>query len=317
MFSITFGYVSLMAMNLNHLRIFASVAHHGSLTRAARDLRVSQPAVSKQLADLEQDLATRLVDRLPRGVRLTAAGELLVAHAQRILQEERTAEQELRDLRGLGRGTLSVGASTTIGSYLVPSLFGELHRLHPGVQLALEIANSAAVQTAVLSSRIDVGLIEGFVASDMLAFETLAADELIAIVEPGHPALERAPLRATALRGLPLLMREPGSGSRDVIEATLRERNIEIAPVMSLGSTEAIKNAVRHGLGIAFVSRLTVEHELASRRLIELPFSDLQVRRDLYLVTLKGKRHSPAAGAFIALVRTRQHAVQRGDVYAI
>lgn len=317
MFSITFGYVTLTSMNLNHLRIFASVAHHGSLTRAARDLRVSQPAVSKQLGDLEHDLATRLVDRLPRGVRLTAAGELLFTHAQRILQEERTAEQELRDLRGLGRGTLSVGASTTIGSYLVPSLFGELHRLHPGVQLALEIANSAAIQTAVLSGRLDLGLIEGFVASDMLAFETLAADELIAIAAPGHPAVDRAPLRATALRGLPLLMREPGSGSRDVIEAALRERNIEIAPVMSLGSTEAIKNAVRNGLGVAFVSRLTVEHELSSRRLIELPFSDLQIRRDLYLVTLKGKRHSPAAGAFIALVRARQHAIQRGDVYAI
>ncbi|HEX4352508.1 MAG TPA: LysR family transcriptional regulator, partial [Polyangiales bacterium] len=120
-------------MNLNHLRVFESVGRQGSLTRAARELRVSQPAISKQLSDLEHDVKTPLVDRLPRGVRLTAAGEILFAHAQRMLQAERTAQQELRELRNLGRGKLAVGASTTIGSYLVPSVFGELHRLHPGV----------------------------------------------------------------------------------------------------------------------------------------------------------------------------------------
>lgn len=307
-------------MNLNHLRIFASVAQHGSLTRAARDLRVSQPAISKQLSDLENDLATRLVDRLPRGVRLTAAGELLYAHAQRILQAERAAEQELRDLRGLGRGKLSVGASTTVGSYLVPSLFGELHRLHPGVQLELEIANTTVIQRAVLQNKLDLGLIEGFVASDMLAFETLTADELIAIAAPGNPVLQRAPLRAVDLRDLPVLMREQGSGSREVIEAALRARDIQLTPVMSLGSTEAIKNAVLNGLGVAIVSRLSVDYELQSRRLVELPFRDLRIRRDLYLVTLRGKRPSSAATAFIALAQARQiavHAAERGDVYAI
>lgn len=307
-------------MNLNHLRVFASVAQHGSLTRAARDLRVSQPAISKQLGDLEIDLGTRLVDRLARGVRLTAAGEILYAHAQRILQAERAAEQELRDLRGLGRGRLAVGASTTVGSYLVPSLFGELHRLHPGVQLELEIANTAAIQTAVLENNLDLGLIEGFVASELLDVETLAADELIAIAAPGHPALQRAPLRAADLKELPVLMREQGSGSRDVLEAALREREIALTPVMSLGSTEAIKNAVLHGLGVAIVSRLSVDYELQSRRLVELAFRDLRIRRDLYLVTLRGKRPSPAASAFIALAQARQSTLQpaqRGDVYAI
>ncbi|MEY4578769.1 MAG: hypothetical protein RL701_3472 [Pseudomonadota bacterium] len=307
-------------MNLNHLRVFASVAQHGSLTRAARELRVSQPAISKQLSDLEHDLATRLVDRLPRGVRLTAAGEILYSHAQRILQAERTAEQELLDLRGLGRGKLSVGASTTVGSYLVPSLFGELHRLYPGVQLDLAIANTAAIQQAVLENRLDVGLIEGFVASDMLEVQTLAADDMIAIAAPTHAALHAAPLRARDLHTLPILMREHGSGSRDVVEAALRDRGIVLEPVMSLGSTEAIKNAVRHGLGIAFVSRLSVEQELQSRRLVELPLADLSIRRDLYLVSLKGKRHSPATTAFIALTQQRKRDARPalpGDSYAI
>lgn len=307
-------------MNLNHLRVFASVAEHGSLTRAARDLRVSQPAVSKQLNDLEEDLATQLVDRLPRGVRLTAAGEILYTHAQRILQAERTAEQELRDLRGLGRGKLSVGASTTVGSYLVPTLLGELHREHPGVTLDLTIANSAAVQNGVLENQYDVGLIEGFIASDLLEVETVTTDDMIAIAAPTHPALTHAPLWSGALRELPLLLREHGSGSREVVEAALRSRGLAIAPVMSLGSTEAIKNAVLHGLGIAFVSRLSVVHELASRRLVELPFRDLHVRRDLLLISLRGKRHSPATSAFIALTQRqlrRSRSELPGNSYAI
>jgi len=307
-------------MNLNHLRVFASVARHGSLTRAARELLVSQPAISKQLNDLELDLATRLVDRLPRGVRLTAAGEILYAHAQRILQVERTAQQELQDLRDLSRGKLAVGASTTIGNYLVPSVFGELHRQHPGVQLELVIANTAATQAAVLENRLDVGLIEGFVASDLLEVETLTADEMVAIAAPTHPVLQRAPLHAGALGELPLLMRERGSGTRDVVEAALRERGVVVSPTMSLGSTEAIKNAVRHGLGIAIVSRLSVEQELQSRHLVELSFRDLKITRDLYLISLKGKRHSPATTAFIALAQQRQRkgrTMSPGDSYMI
>jgi DNA-binding transcriptional LysR family regulator len=307
-------------MNLNHLRAFASVANHGSFTRAARALHVSQPAISKQLGDLEQDLGTTLVDRLPRGVRLTAAGEVLFAHAQRILSSEQAAESELRDLTQLAGGRLSIGASTTLGSYFVPSVLGELHRMYPRVQLSLRIANTALIQEAVLENRLDLGLTEGFVASPALSVETLAADELIAIAAPGHPALARAPLPAVALLSLPFLMREPGSGSRDVVEASLRALGLTVEPIMSLGSTEALKNAVLHGLGIAIVSRLTVEHELSSGRLAELKLTDLTIRRDLHLVSLRGKRRSPAATAFIELVHRRERRDPlpiRGDVYAI
>ena len=316
--SIAFSYARI-AMNLNHLRVFASVAEHGSLTRAARALHVSQPAVSKQLGDLENDLGALLVDRLPRGVRLTAAGEVLFAHAQRILHAERAAESELRDLAELEAGRLSIGASTTIGSYFVPSLFGELHRAHPRVQLELRIANTASIQEAVLENRLDLGLTEGLVTTDALEIEVLDGDELVAITAPGHPALGRAPLTARELSTLPLLMREPGSGSRDVVEAALLERGFRVQPIMALGSTEALKNAVLHGLGVAIVSRLTVEYELRTGRLAELALRDLQIRRDLHLVTLQDKRLSPAARAFIDLLRRRQRSVasKRGDVYAI
>jgi DNA-binding transcriptional LysR family regulator len=280
---------------------------------------VSQPAISKQLGDLEEDLGAHLVDRLPRGVRLTAAGQVLFAHAQRILHAEHAAESELRELAELGGGRLSIGASTTVGSYFVPSLFGELHRAHPRLELELRIANTAAIQEAVLENRLDLGLTEGHVRADALEVETLATDELIAIAAPGDPALGRAPLSARALVQLPLLMREVGSGSREVVEAALLERGLRAQPIMALGSTEALKNAVLHGLGVAIVSRLTVEHELRTARLAELTLSDLHIRRSLHLVTLRGKSPSPAASAFLELARGRQRsdASLRGDVYAI
>ncbi len=293
-------------MNLNHLRVFSRVAEVGSLTRAAQALRISQPAVSKQLAELEADLGMALFDRLPRGVRLTAAGETLREHAERILNSEASALTELRDLAGLGRGRLSIGASTTIGSYLVPGLFAELHRLHPAVELDLQIANTAAIEAAVRDNRLDLGLTEGLVATDALTTETVAADEMVAIAPPDHPLLARAPIAARELASVPLLMRERGSGTRDVVEAALRAHAIHVEPIMSLGGTEALKNAVLHGLGIAIVSRLTVEQELRTGRLAELTLSDLHIRRDLHLVMLAGKRPSPAAAAFIALLRGRR-----------
>ncbi len=307
-------------MNLNHLRAFSEVARAGNLTRAAQALRISQPAVSKQLAELEADLGADLFDRLPRGVRLTAAGEALYEHAQRILSAEQAAESELRELGQLRRGRLSIGASTTIGSYLVPTLFGELHRAHPRVELQLQIANTAVIQAAVLDNSLDLGLTEGFVASDALAVEVVAHDEMVAIAAPGHPALREPVLRARDLTRLPVLMRERGSGTRDVVEAALAALGVRVEPSMALGSTEALKNAVLEGLGIAIVSRLTVEHELKSGRLLEARISDLRIRRDLHLVTLKGKRLNRPMVAFIDLLHRRlrgRDPAPPGGVYAI
>jgi DNA-binding transcriptional LysR family regulator len=307
-------------MNLNQLRAFTAVAREGNLTRAAQALRLSQPAVSKQLAELEADLGSALFDRLPRGVRLTSAGSLLLGHAERILATEAQAHKELRELHSLARGRLAIGASTTIGSYLVPPLFGEFQRAHPQVALALEIANTAQIQAAVLDDRVDLGLTEGFVVSDALEVEVVAKDEIVAIAPPGHPLLaERSQIDAARLARVPFLMREPGSGSRDVIEAALRGHDVALVPAMELGSTEALKSAVASGLGIAMVSRLAVELELRAGVLVELPIRDLTIRRSLHLLRLRAKQPSVAMGAFLDLLHARQ--AQRGagpgDVYAI
>jgi DNA-binding transcriptional LysR family regulator len=292
-----------MPFNLNQLRIFSEISKAGNITRAAERLKLSQPAVSKQLVELEQSVGMALFDRLPRGVRLTAAGEILRDHAARIFATEIAAEQELAELAGLSRGRLSVGASTTIGSYLVPRLFGEFHRAHPQIQLELEIANTAAIQDAVLDNRVDLGLTEGFVASDALDVEIVHRDEMVAIAAKGHPLLLRAPLPARALADTAFILREKGSGTRDVIEAALAEAGVAVEPTMSLGSTEAVKNAVAAGLGVAIVSRLAVELELGAGHLALLELSDLRIRRALHLVRLRSKRTFPAVDAFVRVLR--------------
>ena len=306
MLSIAAGYAwrcPWRSVDLHKLRTFAVVAAEGNITRAARRLSTSQPAISKQLSELEDGLGTALFHRLARGVRLTEAGVALLRHADRIFAAESAAEAELAELSGLTRGRLSVGASTTIGSYLIPHIFSAFHRAHPEVKLELEIANTSVIQAMVLDDRIDLGLTEGFIAREQLIAEVVHYDEMVLIAAPGHPLLTERGVGARDLARFAFISRERGSGTRDVIEASLAERKVELLPAMALGSTEAIKNVVASGAGLAIVSRLAVEAELASGRLRAIELSDLTIRRALHMVRLAGKRESPAVEEFIRMLR--------------
>ena len=199
-----------MALNLNQLRVFRAVLECHSITDAARMLKISQPAASKQLAELEASVGVALLERRPRGVRLTAAGEVLSRHAWRLFQEEERAERALKALLGLELGELSVGASMTTGNTIVPSLFGELHRSHPKVRLELEIANTARIRERMIEGRLDLGLTEGLLASgspelEALNVEVFTHDEMILIVAPTHAlAKQRRPSCSAAMSVLPL-----------------------------------------------------------------------------------------------------------------
>lgn len=289
-------------MNYNHLMIFLAVAEEGSVSRGADRLCISQPAVSKQLAVLEASLRTKLFDRLPKGVRLTDAGELLLGYARRLSALEREAEQAMGELQGMARGTLTVGASLTVGAYLMPELLADYSRRHPHIALTLEIANTEVIQRMLLEGRLDLALTEGFADDPDLAAAVFAHDELVAIAPPGHPLLAEAPITAARLLGEPLILRESGSGTRAVLERALAERGLAARPLMSLGSTEAIKRAVAAGAGLAVVSRLALGLELETGRLALLPLSDLVLRRPLHRLTRRGAYESRAARAFRELL---------------
>ena len=292
-------------MNLNHLVIFHAVAEEHSMSRGAERLCISQPAVSKQVKELEAALGVTLFDRLPRGLRLTQAGEVLASHARRLFAVEADAERAIAELKGLVQGRLTVGASLTIGDYLLPQILGEYRRKHPGIALHLEIANTQVIQKRLRENLLDVGLTEGFAEDADLDAEVFGEDELVAAVPPGHPLLQEGEVPAVRFCAEPFLVREPGSGTRDVIERALARHGIVVQPVMSLGSTEAIKRGVAAGLGVAIISSLALEAEFKMGLLCPLTLSDLMITRPLHLVRLRGSSAGAAVQALLNLLRSR------------
>jgi len=292
-----------MPMNINHLAIFHAVAEEAGMSREAERLCISQPAVSKQIKDLEAALGVMLFDRLPRGIRLTQAGEVLAGHARRLFAVEANAERAIAELKGLVQGRLTVGASLTIGDYLLPQILGAYRKKHPGIELRLEIANTHVIQQKLRENALDVGLTEGFAEDGDLEAEVFGEDTLAAVVPPGHPLLQENTVPAARFCAEPFLMREPGSGTREVVERALAQRGIVVQPAMSLGSTEAIKRGVASGLGVAIVSKLALELEFSAGLLCPLALSDLTITRPLHLVRLRGKSEGAAVQAFVKVLK--------------
>ena len=273
------------------------------MTRAAERLHISQPAVSKQLRELERSLGMALFHRLSKGVRLTEAGELLAGYARRLFDLEAEAERALAELRGLERGRLRVGASTTIGIYLLPEVFAAFQQQYPGVELQLEIANTREIQRRMLDNELDLGLTEGVVEGEEFEVEIFLRDAIVAIVPPSHALLKSAPVTAETLCREPMVAREAGSGTRSVVERALADRGLTACPAMALGSTEAIKRAVAAGVGVALVSRLALGLELEVGKLSMLPVVDLEIYRPLHRLKLRGKYEGRAVREFLRLLR--------------
>jgi DNA-binding transcriptional LysR family regulator len=289
-------------MNFGHLAVFHAVAETGSVSRAAERLMVSQPAVSKQLGQLERELKTVLVDRLPRGVRLTAAGDVLAGYARRIFATAAEAERAMGELAGVRRGRLAVAATPTIGVYWLPALLVRYRRAHPGVEMRMEVHPTPTIVRLLKDGAVDVGLVESVVADDGVEAREFMRDRLVPIAAPGNAlAGKRGRVAAAELCREPFVVREVGSGSKSLVERALAARGLSVQPAMSLGSTEAIKRAVMEGVGVAIVSGLAVESEVATGRLAVLRVRDLAIDRPLFWCVAKGRNNSAAVAALEAL----------------
>ncbi|MDE2235939.1 MAG: LysR family transcriptional regulator [Gammaproteobacteria bacterium] len=289
-------------MNLWHLAIFHAVAETGSISAGAARLRISQPAVTRQLQQLEAALGSTLVDRLPRGVRLTESGMLLYDYAQRIFALENEAEDAVREMRQLYTGELAIGASSTIGNYLLPPLLAEYRRRYPGVEISVEISNTHNIEANLLNRRLALGLTEGALKSPELHAEVFLQDQIVPIASARHPLARQRRINDQALSRETLLLREPGSGTREFVDLMLQRRRLKFANSICLGSTEAIKKMAAAGSGVAFISRFAIEAELNSGTLKLLAIPELNRSRPLYWGRLH-RRHLPmAAMAFLALL---------------
>lgn len=286
-------------MNLRHLAVFHAVAKTGSINGAAPLLHTSQPAISRELRTLEDRTGHTLFDRMPRGMRLTEAGQRLFEYAERIFAIEQAAERAMRDLGTLQGGELLIGASNTIGTYLVPTYISRFAQQYPKVKIKLEIQNSEKVIRGIAEFQYDLGFAEGFVDASDVDLKEVARDLLLPVVAPDHPLAKRRRLSAQELAQWPLMLREPGSGTREMVERAFTERGLEINCSVQVSTSEALKRAAMAGSGIAWISRFWVVDEIRDRQLVTLPMQDLRIERSLYAVRRRGRHLSKSSSIFL------------------
>jgi DNA-binding transcriptional LysR family regulator len=292
-----------MSLNLHLLRLFATVVRTASFSRAADALHISQPAISKGVRDFELQVGCRLLDRTPKGVRPTREGEALARHAETLFAAERAAEDELLSLRNLDSGSLRIGASTTIATYMISDHLGAFHRQYPGIDLHLIIANTRDIADQMLAHDIEIALVEGPVEDEGLESRAWRTEVLNLIVDPQHrfSGAERS-IDGAALEDEILIVREPGSGTREVVAQALAAQGIEPRRTLEIGSTEAIKQAVAAGLGVAIVSSATISDQVKLGRLKVVPMHDLHIERTLCQLKVPGRIEIPAAAAFERMI---------------
>jgi DNA-binding transcriptional LysR family regulator len=296
-------------LNLHQLATFQVVAKHCSFVRAAEELHFSQPAVSAQIRHLEKSLGLKLFDQIGRKTHLTQAGEELFLYSQKIFSVIDETLEIMESLRSPYYGRLSVGADTTVGSYVIPGLLGKFHQIYPQVEISLQVLNRLTLIDALMNNRVEMAVM-GAVPDDMpVEIEPLAYNSLVLVAAPTH--------RLAGLKSVPIeelgrehfLLREPGSGTRAALEAALGDAGVPLQVSMEVGNNSAIKQGVAAGLGIALISGVALDMELETNRLVILDVEGFPIIRQWRLVHVKEKYLSATAKAFKSFLL--QHADRR------
>jgi DNA-binding transcriptional LysR family regulator len=296
-----------MVMEDHKLKVFCTVADTKSFSKASEIIHLTQPAVSLQIQALEELYETKLFDRSSSTVSLTPAGEILYKYSKEILALYSAAEKNIGELTGLVKGSISVGASTTIGNHLLPTVIADFRRTHPKIRIHLSVGNTKRIVEFLNSGNIDIGLVEGDVARQKLIVEKLISDELVVIVPPLHPWAKKKEVSIYDVTKEPFVLREEGSGTRQILEKYLNKHGIsthDMKASMMLGSTEAIKEAVESGIGISIVSRWAArkENKYGSLKLVSL--KEEKFFRDFSLIFHKNAIASHAVDEFLTYLKS-------------
>lgn len=293
-------------MKLDALDVFLRVADYEHVTRAAEELALTQPAVSRTIQSLEQEAGLPLFERQGRRIALTAAGRVVQTYARRIAAQERELEEALEALRNLETGEVIISASKTTGVYLLPPVVARFRERHPRVALQLVILNSRHVIEHVLTWQADFGLVEGDITSlpPELAVEVIATDELVLIMAPTHLWSGLQAVTPEMLGAHALLLREQGSGTREVIEHAFQQQGVQVFPLLTIPENEMIKQLVMCGVGAAILPALVVQREVAAGDVVQLPIEGLDLHRQFRLVQRVDKQLSRAAFAFCGFLRS-------------
>ncbi|MCX5719665.1 MAG: selenium metabolism-associated LysR family transcriptional regulator [Nitrospirae bacterium] len=288
------------------LKVFCTVAETKSFSKTSEIIHLTQPAVSLQIQALEEKYETKLFDRSSSKVNLTPAGEVLYKYAKDILALYASAEKVISEMTGLVKGSITIGAGSTIGNYLLPSVITDFRKAHPKIKVHLLIGNMQKVIELLNSGNINIGFVEGDVKRHKMFSEKLVSDELLVIVPSYHQWAQRKEISATELIGEPFIFREAGSSTRQTIEKFLSRHGIttqDMKVSMVLGSTEAIKDAVENGLGISIISQWAARKENKYGTLHLINLKEEKIVRNFSLLLYKNSVSTHAVDEFLTCMR--------------
>jgi DNA-binding transcriptional LysR family regulator len=300
-----------MKYTLRQIEAFVAIARSENVSRAAEALNLSQSATSAALAEFEGQFEQKLFDRHGKRLRLNEHGRLLLPRAVELLDRAEEIEALLRGERGLGN--LRVGATLTIGNYLLPLIVAGYLQRHPESRVQLQVHNTAAIANLLLHYEIDLGLIEGQVRDAELESVPWVEDELVVFCAPSHPLAARGSATLDELAQQPWILRERGSGTRETFDQALRQLPRGITPRLELEHTEAVKRAVESGLGIGCISRLALRDAFRRGSLVAVETPGLDLRRSFNFVWHRGKYHTAAIRLFLEDCRAFTAGAQRSD----
>ena len=290
-------------MDPDQLRTFLAVRRHRSYTRAAEELYVTQPAVSRRIRRLERAVGAVLFEQIGRSLHTTDAGETLAAEADRLLGAMERAAEAVREHGTGGRGVLRVGASTTPGFYLVPQALGRFHRAFPGVELHYVVQNSTRIEQQILRNELDLGFVGAHLANRDLRLDRVGGDEVVCFSHPEHPLTRRRDVPPSALEKELWVVRERGSATRRLFESWLASTGARMGRPIELNCPEAVKALVASGVGVSFMSLHGLRDDFRRGRLRRIRVRGLDLTRPIFAARHNDKRESPSMAALLGEVR--------------
>jgi DNA-binding transcriptional LysR family regulator len=295
-----------MGMEDHKLKVFCTVAETKSFSKTSEIIHLTQPAVSLQIQALEEIYETKLFDRSSSFINLTPSGEILYRYAKDILTLYAEAEKEIGKITGLIKGSITIGASTTIGNYILPTVIANFKKTHPKIKINLLIGNTKRIVDFLNSGIIDLGLVEGETSRHKMKIDSIIPDELSFIVPPFHPWAKKKVVSILEVTKEPFILREEGSGTRQMIEKYLSSHGINTSDMriaLVLGSTESIKEAVESGIGISIVSKWAARKEVKYGSLKLITPKEEKIIRSFSLIMQKNAVLSHAVDEFLAYLK--------------
>lgn len=289
-------------MNERKLKIFYEVAKSLNMTEVAKNLYISQPAVSIVISELEDELGVKLFERIGKKLCLTFEGEIFLGYVRRILNIYDECRTKIGHITNLKCGKLKVGASTTIGIYLLPKIIGSFNNKYKDVEISIAIENTKIIENMLLENKIDIAFVEGPIYSDEIMVKDFCDDELVIIVSSNHRLADLYEVDKEDLKNEKFILRETGSGTREVFEKTFYKNNIDYKTAFELGNTEAIKKAVISNLGISCISRRCINDEINLGLISMLKIKNVDLKRKFYFIYHKDKYFSNLINVFVDYV---------------